>query len=354
MSRYARIRHMQIKDKLIGSEHPPFIIAEVAQSHDGSLGLAFSFIDVAKECGADAVKFQTHIASAESTPAEPWRTPFSRQDASRYDYWKRMELTREQWQALKEYADSRNIIFLSSPFSVEACQLLEEIDIPAWKISSGEVHNLQLLQWVLGTRKPVILSSGLSTPAETITLARSIRSQGVSVAVLHCTSLYPTPAEAVGLNLMDTFFHALHGIPVGLSDHSGVPYPGIVASYQGASIIEVHLTLHRKMYGPDVPASLTPDGLAALVEGVRFAWRMRHHTVDKVQQLGALTQERVMFGRSLYTTRAIAVGEGISAADVAYKKPGGGLTYEHLERIVGRRVRQSLPIHHPLSLEDVL
>ena len=354
MGGHVRLRFMQINDKIIGSGHPPFIIAEVAQSHDGSLGLAFSFIDMAKECGADAVKFQTHIASAESTPAEPWRTPFSRQDASRYDYWKRMEFTREQWRALKEYADSRDIIFLSSPFSIEACQWLEDIDIPAWKISSGEVHNLELLQWVLETRKPVILSSGLSTPTETITLARSIRSQGVSVAVLHCTALYPTPAEAVGLNLMDTFYHALHGIPIGLSDHSGVPYPGIVASYLGASIIEVHFTLHPRMYGPDVPASLTPEGLSALVAGVRFAWRMRHHTVDKVQQLGTLAHERVIFGRSLYTTRAIAVGEEITPRDVAYKKPGGGLAYEHLESIVGRRARQPLPNHHALSLDDVL
>ncbi|NDU91545.1 MAG: N-acetylneuraminate synthase, partial [Ferrovum sp.] len=137
---------MQIKDTFIGSGNRPFIIAEVAQSHEGSLGLAFSFIDVAKECGADAIKFQTHIASEESTPAEPWRVRFSRQDASRYDYWKRMEFTLDQWHELKVYADSRDIVFLSSPFSVQACQWLEEIGMPAWKIASGEVHNTQVLQ----------------------------------------------------------------------------------------------------------------------------------------------------------------------------------------------------------------
>ncbi|MHB8353801.1 MAG: N-acetylneuraminate synthase family protein [Burkholderiales bacterium] len=344
---------MQIKDAFIGSGNRPFIIAEVAQSHEGSLGLAFSFIDVAKECGADAIKFQTHIASEESTPAEPWRVRFSRQDASRYDYWKRMEFTLDQWHELKVYADSRDIVFLSSPFSVQACQWLEEIGMPAWKIASGEAHNPQLLQWVLATGKPVILSSGLSAPAETIALAHTIRNQGVAVAVLHSTPMYPTAAEDVGLNLIDMFSHALPDIPVGLSDHSGVPFPGIVASYMGASIIEVHFTLHRKMFGPDVSASLTPDGLAALVEGSRFAWRMRHHSVDKIQQLSGFSTERTIFSRSLYTTREIAAGEQITAADVAYKKPGGGLTYDHLEHIVGHRARQALPNHHPLRLDDV-
>lgn len=345
---------MQIKDNVIGPASRPFIIAEVAQSHEGSLGLAFSFIDAARECGADAIKFQTHIASEESTPAEPWRVRFSRQDATRYDYWKRMEFTRDQWHELKAYADSRNIVFLSSPFSIQACQWLEEIGVPAWKISSGEVHNQQLLKWVLATGKPIILSSGLSAPAETIALARAIRDQGVAVAVLHSTPMYPTAAEAVGLNLVDLLARALPHVPIGLSDHSGVPYPGIVASYLGAAIIEVHFTLHRKMFGPDVSASLTPEGLTALVEGSRFAWHMRRHSVDKVQQLRELTSERVMFSRSLYTTRDIIAGELIAAADVAYKKPGGGLSYDHLEQIVGHRARQALPNNHPLSLDDVL
>src|SRR5918992_3358857 len=122
------------------------IIAEVAQAHDGSLGMAHAFIDAIATTGADAVKFQTHIASAESTPTEPWRIQFSRQDTSRYDYWKRMEFTEAQWSGLKQHADERGLIFLSSPFSIEAVELLERVGVAAWKVASGEVSNRPLFE----------------------------------------------------------------------------------------------------------------------------------------------------------------------------------------------------------------
>ena len=139
------------------------VIGEVSQSHDGSLGMAHAFIDAIAKAGADAVKFQTHIAAAESTPQEPWRVKFSKQDASRYDYWKRMEFTSEQWQGLADHAQEKGLIFLSSPFSVEAVGLLERIGMPAWKVASGEVNNKVLLDAMLKTRKPILLSSGMST-----------------------------------------------------------------------------------------------------------------------------------------------------------------------------------------------
>ena len=145
------------------SHNPCLIIAEVAQAHDGSLGAAHAYIDAIADAGADAVKFQTHIAEAESTPHEPWRVKFSKQDATRYDYWKRIEFTEEQWLGLKQHADERNLIFLSSPFSIEAVDLLTRIGVRYWKIASGEVSNLPMLEHILKTRLPIILSSGMSS-----------------------------------------------------------------------------------------------------------------------------------------------------------------------------------------------
>ena len=150
---------MNLRSLLSGSSATDahcLVIGEVAQAHDGSLGSAHAFIDAIARAGADAVKFQTHIAAAESTPSEPWRVRFSPQDATRYDYWKRMEFTPDQWLALKRHADERKLIFLSSPFSVEAVQLLQRVGVPAWKVASGEISNASLFDAMLERRSGVV------------------------------------------------------------------------------------------------------------------------------------------------------------------------------------------------------
>src|SRR5262249_62163091 len=162
------------------------IIGEVAQTHDGSLGAAHAYIDAVAHAGADAVKFQTHIASAESTPGEPWRVKFSRQDASRYDYWKRMEFTEEHWLGLSEHANEQGLFFLSSAFSAEAVELLERVGVPAWKVGSGEVSNLPLLAKMAQTGKPVILSSGLSDWDELDSAGNCVRENRAPCARRQC------------------------------------------------------------------------------------------------------------------------------------------------------------------------
>jgi N,N'-diacetyllegionaminate synthase len=344
---------MFVEKRKIGPTERPFIIAEIAQTHDGSLGNALAFIDVAKDCGADAIKFQTHIASEESTPGEPWRVKFSHQDETRYDYWRRMEFTREQWRVLKEHADAKGIIFLSSPFSIQACEWLRDLGMSAWKVASGEVHNSQLLDWIFATGQPVILSSGLSQIEETRAVLRRLIAKNVQAALLHCTTRYPTAPEEVGLNVLQDFITEFPGVPVGLSDHSGTIAPGVVASYLGASIIEVHLTLHKRMFGPDVSSSLTPEQLADLVRSSEQAWRMRLNPVDKDRQLSALTKERSIFGRSLYTNRSIEPGELIDESAIGFKKPGGGLGFQERHFILGKRARRAMNADHKLELDDV-
>jgi N,N'-diacetyllegionaminate synthase len=166
------------------------------------LNLAHSFIDSIAASGADAVKFQTHIASAESSAQEQWRVPFSKQDASRYDYWKRMEFTKEQWRGLKEHAESKGLIFLSSPFSTLAVDWLREIGIQAWKIASGEVRNELLLDKILETKMPVLLSSGMSSWDELEQTVAKLKTESVPFLLMQCTSAYPCPPERVGLNLL--------------------------------------------------------------------------------------------------------------------------------------------------------
>jgi len=344
---------LEIAGRPVGRDQPPFVIAEVAQTHEGSLGNAFAMAEVARDCGAHAIKFQTHIAAEESTPSEPWRIPFSRQDASRYDYWRRMEFTFEQWKELKEHCDALGIVFLSSPFSIKACQWLAELDMAAWKVASGEISNEQLLDFMRGTGKPMLLSTGLAAPDEGVARVRQLDEAGHPVGLFHCTTQYPTPPEQVGLNVLEEYLAALDPIPVGLSDHTGSPVAGILAAWLGAAMIEVHLTLHEKAFGPDVTSSLTPDGLTALVRGTEAAWRMRRHPVDKLAQLGELGSMRTTFGRSLFTNCELPEGATVTEHMLAYKKPAGGLDYDERHRLIGRKTIRPLPRDHMMSVDDV-
>lgn len=188
----------EIGERLVGEKTPCLIVGEVAQAHDGSLGTAHAFIDAIASAGADTVKFQTHIAHAESSAQEPFRVKFSQQDATRYDYWKRMEFTEEQWQGLANHARQCGLLFLSSPFSEEAVDMLERIGMPAWKVASGEVSNTLLLERIAATGKPVLLSTGMSPIAEIDRSVAWIKERNLPLAVFQCTSKYPLMPEHVG------------------------------------------------------------------------------------------------------------------------------------------------------------
>jgi N-acetylneuraminate synthase len=328
------------------------IIGEVAQAHDGSLGLAHAFVDAIANAGADAVKFQTHIAAAESTPGEPWRVRFSRQDATRYDYWRRMEFTEDQWRGLRAHAESRGLLFLSSPFSLEAVELLEHVGVAAWKVASGEVPNGALLDRMLATRLPVLLSSGMSDWEELDGAVARVQAGGVPVAVLQCTTAYPCPPEQIGLNLLGEF-RARYGCPVGLSDHSGSPYPSLAAVTLGAEVLEVHVTLSREMFGPDVPASLTTAELRHLVDGVRFTERMLASPVDKSAAAEATAPLRRLFTKSVVARVALPAGTLLLAEHLAAKKPGTGIPAARLPELLGARTTRALAADELLSLADV-
>jgi len=317
------------------------VIGEVSQSHDGSLGMAHAFIDAIANAGADAVKFQTHIAAAESTLQEPWRVKFSKQDASRYDYWKRMEFAPEQWRGLADHAKEKGLIFLSSPFSIEAVDLLETIGMPAWKVASGEVSNKQLIDRMIQTQKPILLSSGMSTLDELDGTVTYIRQTGVEHAVMQCSTAYPCPPEKIGLNLIPQL-RERYGCAVGLSDHSGTIYPGLAAVTLGIEVLELHVAFSREMFGPDVPASVTTGELSQLVEGVRFIERMRNSPVDKDSYAEEVLPLRKLFTKSIVASMDLPKGILLEEKHLLIKKPGNGIPGERMKDLIGKKLLRNI------------
>jgi N,N'-diacetyllegionaminate synthase len=327
------------------------VIAEVAQNHDGSLGAAHAYIDAVADAGAAAVKFQTHIAAAESSVDEPWRVKFSRQDATRFEYWKRIEFTPEQWCGLAAHAKEKGLIFLSSAFSMEAVDLLDAIGVPAWKVGAGEITNLPMLERMARTGKPVLLSSGMSPWRDLDAAVACVREIGAPVAVFQCTTAYPCPPEKLGLNVLAEL-RERYGCPVGLSDHSGTIYAGLAAAALGADMLELHVTFSRECFGPDVPASVTTAELGQLVEGVSFIKRALANPVDKEVMAGALTEMRTIFGKSLVAARFLEQGSEVTENDFVAKKPGTGIPVARLKEFVQRRLKRSVAADQRFAEED--
>jgi N,N'-diacetyllegionaminate synthase len=341
-----------IAGRQIGSGAKPFLIAEVGQAHDGSLGQAHAFVDAAARAGVDAIKFQTHIASAESTLDEEFRVRFSRQDVTRYDYWKRMEFTLEQWVGLKNHAAEKGLIFLSSAFSVAAVELLIQLGVPAWKVGSGEYKSFDLLGAMAATRLPVLLSTGMSRYDEIATAVEFLRQRGSPVALFQCTTRYPTRDEDTGLNVIAELRRRF-ACPVGLSDHSGSLWPAIAALAVGAELIEAHLIFDRTMFGPDSPSSLTVAEFRQLVEARDAIAAMLAHTIDKDQMAEELAPMRRLFTKSLAPTRPLSAGHRLIAGDLVAKKPGTGIATDELDRLLGKRLSRDVRPDRLLRWEDL-
>ena len=329
-----------------------FIIGEVAQAHDGSLGMAHAYIDAIANAGADAIKFQTHIAAAESTPDEPWRVKFSEQDATRYDYWKRMEFTETQWRGLKKHSEEKGLQFLSSPFSVEAVELLSRVGVAAWKVASGEVSSKPMFERMIATGLPMIVSTGMSSLDEIDTAVERVKASGLPLTLLQCTSVYPCPPEKIGLNLIP-FFRERYGCAVGLSDHSGTIYAGLAAATLGIDVLEVHVTFSRQMFGPDVPASVTTMELRQLTEGIRFIEKMKANPITKDDIVAEMAPLREIFTKSIVARVDLAAGTVLREEHLATKKPGTGIPAARLVEVVGRTLRRPIKIDQLLQERDL-
>ncbi len=313
------------------------VIAEVGSVHDGSFGNATKLIELAAQLGADVVKFQTHLAEAESLASAPAPAYFTKE--SRLDYFKRTGFSTSQWKELANHARACGIMFMSSPFSLEAVDLLEEVGNSIYKIPSGEVTNTPLLEKIAGLRKPVLLSSGMSDWAELDQAVEILKRCG-DLTVMQCSSIYPCPPEKVGLNIL-TEMRARYGVGVGLSDHTlGFAAP-LAAAALGASVIEKHLTFSRLMYGSDAAHSMEPQDFRSLTMMLREVWTMRDHPVDK-NDLGEYKNMKVIFQKSLVASSDIPAGTVLTPTLLAYKKPGDGIPAARYSEFVGRRVNRPI------------
>ncbi|MDZ7696613.1 MAG: N-acetylneuraminate synthase family protein [Deltaproteobacteria bacterium] len=343
---------MKIQNHTIGIGQPSFIIAEVAQAHDGSLGQAHAYIEAAAQAGVDAVKFQTHIAEAESTLDEPFRVRFSLQDATRYDYWSRMEFTFEQWQGLAEHAREKKLVFLSSPFSVQAVEMLEKLSVSAWKIGSGETFSDDILRTVLKTGKPVLVSTGMSTFQEIDNLTRRLNTKKIPFALFQCTSKYPVDFSEVGLNIIQEMKER-YCCPVGLSDHSGSIFSVLAAIAQGADIIEAHIVFDKKMFGPDTPASLTVEDFKMLTRAREAFHQMNANPVDKDKMSESMRQMRSMFGKSLATVKDLPAGSILTNEMLTAKKPGTGIPFGQKSKLIGNILKNDVSSNRLIRWEDI-
>jgi len=345
------LRLQKIGQRSIGAGTPVFLIAEVAQAHDGSLGAAHAFVEVAAQAGADAIKFQTHFAAEESTLDEPFRVQFSQQDETRYGYWQRMEFSEEQWAGLASHARERELIFLSSPFSTKAVDLLDRLGVPAWKVASGETNSGGLLEAMISTGKPLLMSTGMSSWNEIDAQIAYLEGTGNGFAILQCTSRYPTSLEDVGMNVL-VEMREKFDCPVGLSDHSGTPYPALAAMAQGVDLVELHIAMHKLQFGPDTPASLTPDQFAEIARARDAFHVLAGNPVEKDEMAEALAPTRAIFSRSLAPAFDLAAGTVLTEDMIALRKPGTGIPESRKEEIIGRRLAHDVVALHLFQLSD--
>lgn len=341
-----------IDGRPVGGGAPAYVIAEVAQAHDGSLGTAHAYIDLAADVGADAVKFQIHFADAESTLDEPFRVKFSFEDETRFDYWRRMEFSDEQWSGLVDHAKRRGIDLLASVFSERAFELAVRLNLPAWKVASGEIYSEPMLVKMAQTRRPLIVSTGMSGWDDIGRTVDQLRQHQAEMALLQCTSMYPTPPESVGLNVMDELA-ARYGVPVGLSDHSASVWPPIAALARGASVLEMHIVFDRRAFGPDAPASLTGEEFRSVVSARDAIHALLHQPVDKDEMAQRLSGTLDLFARSLAPTVDLNAGTILEPHHLTTKKPAGGIPPGKLDDLVGRRLKNDVDHRRLLRPEDI-
>ncbi len=330
----------------------PYLIAEIAQAHDGSLGVLHSYIDAVATTGVQAIKFQMHIAEAESSIHEPFRVKFSYEDATRYEYWKRMEFTLEQWKEIKQHCDAVGLDFICSPFSNLAVDWLEEVGVQSYKIGSGEVNNLLLLEKVVRTGKPIIISSGMSCFDELDQTVAFLKSKNATFSILQCTTAYPTKPEDYGFNIINELKNRYH-VPIGFSDHSAKTATGIAAVAFGAEILEFHVVFHRSLFGPDSKASLTIEETKQLVEAVNDINIAQNNPIDK-NSLDNFKELKSIFEKSLALNKNLAKGHVITFDDLESKKPKGyGISATDFEKVIGRKLNKDKLQWNFLNEEDL-
>lgn len=313
-----------------------FIIAEAGVNHNGDINIAQKLVDAACEAGADAIKFQTFKAENLVTKDAP-KAEYQKKSTgvgNQYEMLKKLELSYEEHAILKKYCEEKGIMFISTPFDFESVDLLEELNIPLYKISSGDLTNIPLLRYIAKLNKPMIVSTGMANLGEVETAVEAIKSFGNDrISLLHCTSNYPTKYEDVNLNAITTLKNAFK-LSVGYSDHTvGIEVP-IAAVAMGAEIIEKHFTLDKEMEGPDHKASLNSEELKDMVEGIRNIEKAFGDGIKKCNDSEKNTKK--IARRSIVASKLISKGEVITYNNITFMRPSNGISPHLADFVIGK------------------
>ncbi|HLF88185.1 MAG TPA: N-acetylneuraminate synthase family protein [Anaerolineales bacterium] len=345
---------VSLNGKIIGADHRPYMIAEAGLNHNGSLELALQLVDRAVEAGCDAIKFQTYKSSSRISgkikKVRYAETTLGEQETL-LEMFQRLEMSYEDHKRLFDYARRCGIEIFSTPFDCESVDLLESLGVNFYKIASFDLCNIPLLRYVASTKKPMILSTGMSTLGQIEEALDAIRGEGGgNVVLLHCISAYPAAPEDMNLNAIKTLKESFR-VPVGLSDHTLGIQVSLIALSLGANAIERHFTLSRAMEGPDHILSSEPEEMRELVHSAHIMSRILGDGVKKIEpcEYETINAQR----KSLYARVDIHQGEVVTLDMVAIKGPGGGLQPRYLDVIVGRTAKRAIKADYPITWEDI-
>ncbi len=346
---------MQIKNRIIGKGHPVFIIGEAGVNHNGDFELARKMIDVAAKAGVDAIKFQTFKTEElilKNSPKAEYQKEKNNPDESFFDLLKRLEFSYEEFKSLKLYCEKLGIMFLSTPFDVESVNLLEKLNIDAYKIGSGDFDNIPLLKYIISKNKPILLSTGMSNMDEIKEIISFFETERyTNLALFQCTSLYPTPYDKVNLNVIKSFQKEFPNYITGFSDHSQGIFTGAIAVGLGAKIIEKHFTLDKKLIGPDHKASLNPTELSEFVTTIRNT-ELALGSSKKVI-IDAEIEIKKVARKSIVSISEISSGEVLSEKNIGVKRPGTGISAKFYYNLLGKRVKKKILNNTLLRMDDL-
>jgi N-acetylneuraminate synthase/N,N'-diacetyllegionaminate synthase len=343
------MKKIKIGSRLIGSGEPCFVIAEAGSNHNGELKIAKELIDAASEAGADAIKFQVFSAEKHYSRKTPKHTAYKE---NLFDLIKKLELPREWLGELKEYSDKKGIIFFASPCDYDAVEQLEKLGVLLHKVASFEIVDLELINYVARKQKPVIISTGLADMEEIEDAYITCRQAGnENVIFLQCASAYPSPPEIMNLTAMQTIKETFN-VVTGLSDHTRGIHISVAASALGASVIEKHFTLSRKMDGPDHPFSIEPDELKTMVSQIKEVTA----ALGDGKKTGPSQAEMEFYEkarRSIHAGIDIPKGTIITKAMIVMKRPGYGIKPKHINSVMGRKAKINIEADQWITWEMI-
>ena len=331
----------------------PLLIAEIGQAHEGSEGLAHSLIDALSDINCKAIKFQIHLSDFESSKQDQFRVNFSYEDVNRFDYWKRVEFEPIQWERIISHCKEKNLLVGVSVFSLEALEIAIKNNVDFIKVGSGDLGFTDLIDQISITKLPVIISSGMAKWEELEKICQKFNYQinNNIFSILHCTSEYPTNPRNVGFNNVKLIHEKLN-VNSGLSDHSGNFLTSLYALAKGCSIIEVHANFHKKMFGPDSSSSLTIEELQNLILAIDYFKDLNMDT-DKNIKGDSLAETKRKFSRSIGINKNKKKGEIIEKKDIIWRKPGGYLSEQSLNDVIGKKAKYNLDKFNVINIEDL-